>query len=199
MPGTPIVGQSPIASNGAVHLSGTGAPEGVVPAAPGSTWLQIDASNDVKGWIRWVKATGTWDTGWIAGPEADTGWRNVTCENAVWDQAFKFRIRRKDSRVVVQARLGSTSGGVWAGLLYTLPAGFRASEYMAYSPALISFYNTGEKCTVAFDTTGSLSTLGLIPTNGATAPSTSQPLYLNGETSWTTNDPWPSSLPGSAA
>ncbi len=36
MPGTPITGLSEVATNGAVHLSGTGAPEGVVTAAPGS-------------------------------------------------------------------------------------------------------------------------------------------------------------------
>jgi hypothetical protein len=45
----PVVGQSHIATNGAVHLSGTGSPEGAVTAAPGSTWLQTDATTDVKG------------------------------------------------------------------------------------------------------------------------------------------------------
>jgi hypothetical protein len=78
LPGLPVVGQSHIATNGALHLSGTGSPEGVVTAAPGSTWLQTDATTDVKGWIRWVKATGTGNTGWVAGAEADTGWRDVS-------------------------------------------------------------------------------------------------------------------------
>ena len=71
--GTPIVGPSRVAVNNAVDLSGTGTPEGVVIAAPGSTWLQTDASNDVKGWIKWMKATGTGSTGWVAGPEAGEG------------------------------------------------------------------------------------------------------------------------------
>jgi len=64
-------------ASGAVHLSGTGTPEGVITAAPGSTYLQTDSVTDVKGWIRWVKATGTGNTGWVAGAEADTGWRKI--------------------------------------------------------------------------------------------------------------------------
>ena len=68
-------------ASGAVHLSGTGAPEGVITAAPGSTWLQTDSTVDVKGWIRWVKASGTGNTGWVAGPEANTGWRKIV----TWD------------------------------------------------------------------------------------------------------------------
>ena len=51
-------------------------PEGVVTAAPGSTFPQTDSPTDVKGWIRWVKATGTGAPGGCRA-EADTGERSL--------------------------------------------------------------------------------------------------------------------------
>jgi hypothetical protein len=130
MPGLPITGQSRIATNGAVHLSGTGSPEGVVTAAPGSTWLQTDATTDVKGWIRWVKATGTGNTGWKAGPEADTGWRNVTADLLTangFAAATGMFVRRVGATVELSvAGLARGTGG--AGNFYTLPDGFKATR-----------------------------------------------------------------------
>jgi hypothetical protein len=102
-------------------------PEGVVTAAPGSTWLQTDATTDVKGWIRWVKATGTGDTGWIAGPEADTGWRNVTSviTAPAGGEINAFKMRRLTNTVQVWVKYKSTAGvAVTHTLVGAVPTGF---------------------------------------------------------------------------
>lgn len=178
---------------GAIHLTGTGSPESVISAAPGSTYLQTDSVVDVKGWIRWNKATGTGNTGWIAGPESDTGWRNVT---ASLDSTFKTNnanatvlLRRVGDRVewiLNETVAGSTSGT--ATLWTTVPSGFRPLS----SPGLAAV-----AC--------------LNPNSGLPI---SESLYINVSTmygfGWTavrhyallaysTADAWPTSLPGSAA
>lgn len=193
LPGTPVVGQSRIAVNNAVDLSGTGSPEGVVTAAPGSTWLQTDATTDVKGWIRWVKATGTGNTGWVAGPEADTGWRNVT---ASLDATFKtarptaaLYLRRVGSQC--EARyIDSGSPSSVSGLIYDMPSGFYGSSF---AKAVATMVNAS---TLAPATASMLVTYTsgqwLYAGGWGAAP------YL-GSVAWTTTQSWPTSLPGSAA
>jgi len=129
MPGVPIPGTSEIAVNNAVHLSGTGSPEGNVTAAPGSTWLQTDATTDVKGWIRWIKATGTGNTGWVAGPEADTGIRNLAAESLANSWAVSgslFKLSRVGRTVDIDATFTKASAS--SDTVYTLPAGFRPQQ-----------------------------------------------------------------------
>jgi hypothetical protein len=178
LPGTPVVGQSHIATNGALHLSGTGSPEGVVTAAPGSTWLQTDATTDVKGWIRWVKATGTGNTGWVAGAEADTGWRNVTADllTANGFAAVTGMFVRRVGATVELSVAGLARGTGGAGNFYTLPDGFkatRASYVRSYSdnPGYVYAAN-------AYISMASTSEAGV----GFT---------------FLTSDAWPSALPGS--
>ena len=184
-PGVPIPGQSHIATNNAVHLSGTGTPEGVVVAAPGSTWLQTDATTDVKGWLRWIKATGTGNTGWVAGPEADTGMRDVSASllNG-WTGSV---ITRRIGNAVTLWLVGLAAGS--DGHALTLPSGFR-DACIATMPFGVqkAGADTGVGLAVGAITWDSKVVL---PTSGAT--------NLIGEVHLTTADTWPTSLPGSAA
>lgn len=199
MPGVPIPGGSRIAVNNAVDLSGTGTPEGVVVAAPGSTWLQTDSTTDVKGWIKWVKATGTGNTGWVAGAEADTGRRNVVADiDADWAANASvgyIRLQRVGERVYFEARLDrvTASGGRGSyDAVYTVPSGFAPRN--AYNIRGLAFL--GPAGVAGF--VGDGVALGVMevwfPSGGTWAAG--DDVYFTAE--WYTNDSWPSSLPGSA-
>ena len=120
--------------------SGTGSPEGAVTGSPGQQWLQTDGV-DTKGWILWRKATGTaTNTGWIPGPEADTGWRNLageTLSNGWGVYSSTFALRRIGHQVTV---VGWFDGGVATNdAAYTLPAGFRPVSYSATALVQVGF------------------------------------------------------------
>ena len=55
-------------------FTGTGSPEGKVAAPVGTVYTDSAATN---GAIRWVKTSGTVNTGWRV-EYGDTGWRNIT-------------------------------------------------------------------------------------------------------------------------
>ena len=188
MPGVPIVGQSLIATNNAVHLSGTGTPEGVVTAAPGSTWLQTDSTTDVKGWLRWVKATGTGNTGWVAGAEADTGWRKVTLLNSWANGTDGLYIRRIGEMVYVHGRgISGASGPASAYTMYVLPTAFIPAQPLSV-PA--------SKAGTSFDGIVHVDYADIASgTSGGVASYTA----LQYEAAFPTAQAWPSSLPGSAA
>jgi hypothetical protein len=198
MPGVPITGQSHIATNGAVHLSGTGTPEGVITAAPGSTWLQTDSTTDVKGWIRWVKATGTGNTGWVAGPEADTGWRDVTADllNG-WASSSGGRlvIRRVGSRIELTGGYpGITGASKTNDVFYNPPSGFQetATTFGNYALMGHALKQNGGNTVVSGLARESTSGINMV---GAATDWTAVTVLAW----WTTPDAWPSSLPGSAA
>lgn len=179
-------------TSGASHLSGTGSPEGVVTAAPGSTWLQTDSTTDVKGWIKWVKASGTGSTGWVAGAEADTGWRNVSADvGADFSVSDKILIRRQGSRVTVQlrnvVRVTNSGNRFTPSTVYTLPTGFRHTSYVdfgaCYVQTLLGCFSTG----------GNLDLLAVRSTGTWAANDA-----LWGEGDFLTDDTWPTSLPGVA-
>jgi hypothetical protein len=199
LPGLPVVGQSSIAVNGAVHLSGTGSPEGVVTAAPGSTWLQTDATTDVKGWIRWVKATGTGNTGWVAGAEADTGLRDVSslipAAHLALNPNAKMTLRRVGPLVTATYYSGTSPTATGLQNLSdgtTIPTGFRWTRWTAnrvLSGALVD----------AASGAGTTVSLYMSSVYGIASGSQVSGTRYQGSISWTTDDAWPSSLPGSAA
>ncbi len=169
-------------ASGAVHLSGTGSPEGVVTATPGSTWLQTDATTDVKGWIRWDKATGTGNTGWQAGPEADTGWRDIA-SLLVNGWTGTLRLRRIGSTVTLDIAANAaaaTSDTFWSGLVL-----FRPND-TAYGM-------------VSSGVAAGASRLIEVTTSASTRAYNRGSGYHFGTVSWITDDAWPASLPGSAA
>jgi hypothetical protein len=175
-------------TSGASHLSGTGSPEGVVTATPGSTWLQTDATTDVKGWIRWVKATGTGNTGWVAGPEADTGVRNISYTSGLanWT-AGTLRLRRMGNIVSVRA---DGVGMAALATIYNLPTGFRASPFgEVIGTVMREGATTGNPYWMAI-------ALANVVHYGAALSGTFSASYrFYGEWVFQTADAWPSTLP----
>ncbi|MBK8168327.1 MAG: hypothetical protein IPK64_20455 [bacterium] len=198
-PGVPIPGQSRIAVNNAVDLSGTGSPEGVVTAAPGSTWLQTDATTDVKGWIRWIKATGTGNTGWQVGPEADAGWRDISSllNTGVAKSASSGAAALCRTGDVVQVHFNVTisAGSVTQLTSGALPTGFRPSSKV---PIGIVGVSTASSADASLGTTAALGYYAQASPIRLTA-SAPNPGTVTWTASWITDDAWPASLPGSAA
>lgn len=78
------------AGGGGGGLSGTGTPEGVHTATVGTIYTDTAATT---GAIRWIKASGTGNTGWKV-LYGDTGWRRVTdagVAGGVTSAVFNFR------------------------------------------------------------------------------------------------------------
>lgn len=218
--GNDAVGRLAVGSNGALlvadstqtagvrwttarRLEGTGAPEGVVTAPPGSTWLQTDSTVDVKGWIRWVKATGTGNTGWVAGPEADTGWRdvtaNVTSAGTTKYPNIKLAVRRRGDFLEYIAYTGTgTTDGAASTTVYDAPIGFRFSVLFTYRSAAGSTIQAGNgqsAAPVAIYTSGP----GIVIAQPATAGIGNQVSgYLSGNARPDAEGAWPTSLPGTA-
>ena len=200
MPGTPIPGQSRIAVNNAVDLSGTGSPEGVVTAAPGSTWLQTDSTTDVKGWIKWIKATGTGNTGWVVGPEADTGWRNVaalltadaTAKFQTWTTVHLRRVGGDVHFRMIASVDAGTAGGTSSDLTtITLPSGFRPAIYATLGT--VSHYYASKLAVLTALSSKSQPYLNPIGATWSAGGAT-----VDGFVMWPTDEAWPASLPGSA-
>lgn len=190
MPGKLISGQSNVLINNAVHLSGTGAPESVVTAAPGSTWLQTGDAVTVSGNLLWRKATGTGNTGWTPeGALADTGWRNVSAGNrgSNWT-AGTVHIRRIGNSVRMRAY--GLTGAATFGPFWTVPAGWD-KDWGFQSVHGIGRENASTGAPYWFANHGQYG--GLI-SGGAWSASHSIAPYAE----WLTSDPWPTSLPGSA-
>lgn len=181
-------------ASGAVHLSGTGSPVGVVSAAPGSTWLQVGDAATASGNLLWRKISGTGNVGWMPeGALADTGWRNVT---AAMDSTFKTNrpngalyLRRQGSLCEVRF-IESGTPTATSGLIYDMPDGFWGNGSAKATTVMLN----------ADTVVGTTASMLVTYTNGewlycagwGTVP-------YAGSLTWTTTRDWPASLPGSAA
>ena len=163
------------------YFEGTGSPEGVVTAVVGATYVDTAAT---LGAIRWVKASGSGNTGWKVDC-GDTGWRNLNtggfvngAVSASWDMA----VRRLGG--VVHLRYNATlAASVPSGsALYTMPSGFRISQGKTHVTGTASHQP-------AYDGSGSLLAFG--------AGFASTFLVLNDV--YVTDDAWPTTLPGTPA
>lgn len=159
---------------------GEGSPEGKIAAPVGSVYTDTAATNGV---IRWVKASGTGNTGWRV-EYGDTGWRNISSLlPATW--TGEVALTRAQNRVTIigtNIRPGET-GNTY---LLELPAGFRPAgtttgvgdETGAYRPLYgysYSPYNLQVRSIAAANS------------------------WVNFSITYVTNDPWPTSLPGTPA
>lgn len=169
-----------------VFLEGTGSPEGVITAPPGSTYLQTDSVTDVKGWIRWIKSTGTGNTGWIAGPEADTGWRALTPLSPSNTTISWLYIRRVGQMVAVSYRL-TISDTAWKAL-YGVLAGFKPLG--GYVSGVCPRPAGGGASDGVQWHVGADFNLNVRADNGS---------EMDGGFTYMAYDAWPSSLPGTAA
>lgn len=179
-----------LGSSGPRKMVGTGSPEGVVTAPPGSEWLQTDATNDVKGWIRWIKASGTGNTGWKAGGDSDTGSRAVTASLAnSWTASTGVWVRRVGGMVSFWARdlIGTSASST---TFFAMPSGFTPAAAGGFAWFVIP--PSGGSAGSGY---GVVQNAGNASVGGSAATYTLARFHIT----YPTDDAWPSSLPGSAA
>ena len=185
-------------ASGTIHLEGTGVPESVVSAGPGSTFMQTDAVTEY-GFLLWIKAWSTSSTGWVPSADADTGWRNVTASlinGWAMGGGGKLILRRKGDTVTLQAgyRLDGTSAS--AAGIYALPSGF---QMLAKTSTRMVGVATSSSSGSGWPTTP------LKPVYHGTTAANTVEMESPGQVAieftlrFTTADTWPTSLPGSAA
>ncbi len=165
------------------YLQGTGSPNGVVTAVVGSMYTDTAATN---GAIRWIKATGSGNTGWRV-EYGDTGWREIGSVLLNGFTATSVKIRRFGDQVSITifALNGSSSTGT---TLYTLPTGFASDSRIRQTwMARSSSDQTPNAAITYFSNTISLGTSPTLITSG------------RGTIDYLTTDTWPTTLPGTAA
>jgi len=184
---------------GVKHYNGTGSPEGVLAAPPGSRYIDTNATN---GAVEWTKTTGTSTTGWLVS-HGDTGRRYLSTPRGDY-QSGNVYLRREGNFVQLELNGCVPVAGTGYAYIFSttetvphpssgLPAGFRAAPYHttlwgyvtnnAVAPHRFSIIN-GDR--VAWVGEG-LAQGGTRPTVG-----------FNAVFTWRTPDAWPTSLPGVA-
>lgn len=184
-------------------ITGTGFPEGVVTAPVGSQYTDTAATN---GAIRWIKATGSGNTGWRV-EYGDTGWRNLvgsayagTSLAANFPTVNALQMRRVGMEVTFRFR-GDATGGALVGLnavaemAVNLPVGWRSLEY-----ATLGSGKAGQSASLV--STSALTTLSLVSAEPPISPATTSKwvaVYFAIVADYITNDTWPTILIGTAA
>lgn len=164
-------------SVGSGDLTGTGSPEGVVTAAAGTYYTDTAGTN---GAWRWQKRTGAGNTGWTV-VVGDTGWRNISSLLTNGASAPVLRIRRTAAIVELRATLLSLPA---TGVFLTLPAGFRMASGTRGNAILRS-----------------INVIADVWCADGYVLDSKQTVVNNGSINWTwtPNDPWPTTLPGTPA
>ena len=158
-------------------FTGTGSPEGKVTAPVGSVYTDSSATN---GAIRWVKTSGTGNTGWRV-EYGDTEERVysdfLSSYTSSGSGRFLSRIN-ENVRLDVVGRLLDTKGFEPGDVIGTLPAGFRPRRnYHAIIPAsnvVLNVQANGQVSVVSGSASG----------------------YITFTLSHSTREPWPATLPG---
>ena len=156
---------------------GSGSPEGKIEAPVGTVYVDSAATN---GAIRWVKTSGTGNTGWRV-DYGDTGWRNVSSLlPSAWSGIIA--VSRTQNRVtIIGTNLRPAATGTTG--LVDVPSGFRPArktngvgdEAGAYRPVFALNFSPYK----------------LEIRNIAAANS-----WVDFSITYATKDAWPSSLPG---
>ena len=160
---------------------GTGSPEGKIAAPVGSIYTDTAATN---GAIRWIKASGTGNTGWKV-EYGDTGVRNITSLIDGDPGAGTARIQRIGNTVMLSLFNIPTPGdGSFLRIDNFIPEGFRSAFAWQY---------LGVGKPVGMDASGPLR----IGTDGNLiiyrTPSEER---VNGTITYISDTPWPTTLPG---
>ena len=167
--------------------SGTGSPEGKVAASVGAVYVD-EAST--SGAIRWIKTTGTGLTGWKV-ERGDTGWRLIPNRNPEPEQTGQIFIRRIGDRCSIRV-VDFTMPGNYAAHMASIPQGFRNAE--EFYGLLVDSSAQSTNSVVGSYTLNQFSWARNI--NGGTErPGHPQ----SGEMDYLTDDPWPTTLPGTPA
>lgn len=162
------------------ELRGTGSPQGVIAAPPGTYYT--DAAGTTGAW-RWIKASGTGTTGWVV-LYGDTGWRNVT---ALSPRTFQnLMIKRSGQRVsMLMAITATTTTGF---VFESVPAGFLALNSMQHLP-----------CVAYVETAPTVVAIARIASAARPYIQMMNPQSAWALFEWDTADQWPAILPGTPA
>lgn len=177
-----------ITINGSSFLTGTGFPNGVVAAPVGSIYVD---KNLTCGAALWAKKTGNGNTGWEVSA-GDTGWRNVTSlliNGWVGFFAKSVYIRRVNSDVRLNID-GAKADSATAQVLIKVPLGFMSSGKGGNVRFLLHSINTNPTQIYRGYISGRD-----VNINGVVK----QRLDIFGGLRFTTDDPWPTELPGEAS
>lgn len=190
-----------VAAHGARHATryfeGIGSPEGVVQAAVGARYIDTAATN---GAIEWIKASGATSAGWKV-VYGDTGTRNVSGlvnTSIVTVITSQFILRRRGSRVLLQANDFTV---VNSSNFLTLPVGFRPAfnygHWRPLAPAGNSSANAADvmhaQITPSYDASPYAMSMWKVNRVAISAATRS-----NISIDFETDDPWPTTLPGTA-
>lgn len=171
---------------------GVGSPEGKVAAPVGSIYTDTEATN---GAIRWIKTSGTGNTGWSV-EYGDTGWRRLEPVGQYFTGEGDVLLRRRGSSVTIRFEsVGVDAQG--SALLYLtepsyIPVGFRCSYsdrpsfWVSNSNANPNYLLTiAQGSRIRYQTS----------TSPASHPGTGYQA-MRGQGTWVTDESWPSTLPG---
>ena len=122
----------PLPENVGHEIRGTGSPEGRITAEIGTTYVDVNVTNDV---FKWIKESGNGNTGWrvLIG---DTGWRTLNTVSKLGNSFVKIR-RIND---VVTYQFGGLQWG-WFGIVRRNGAGYRLQESDGERNVLIIAYH----------------------------------------------------------
>ncbi|MBS1674372.1 MAG: hypothetical protein JSS74_10450 [Actinobacteria bacterium] len=177
-------------SGGGGDLTGTGSPQGVVTASPGTYYT--DTTGACGAW-RWLKVSGTGTAGWIV-VTGDTGRRMIVGGlNANWSSfEGKYSLRRIGDAVWMG--LPGLAGNASAvNPAFIIPSGFRPGG--AFGAQFTGYNDAGSGVQTVWDIDIRGGTYGVRAANST---------FITVGTGWTnwsweTSDPWPSTLPGTPA
>jgi hypothetical protein len=169
-------------------------PNGLVIGNPGDTYTDTAGTN---GAWKWRKASGTGNTGWVV-VDGDTGWRSIpvsdiTNWHANYGNGFPVKVRRVNELFMVRFEsMNATTGGPMNNVrILTLPPSVTNMAPFIFSNRG-SLYGMGGR---ASNVMGNfVNTLSDINVTGFYADHTSA-ATLTGPCF----DPWPTTLPGTAA
>ena len=167
-----------------ISFTGTGSPEGKVAAPVGSVYTDSAATN---GAIRWVKSSGTGNTGWRV-EYGDTGIRNITSLIEGDQGTGRARIQRIGNTVMLALNNIPTPGdGTYMILPNFIPAGFRSA---------FNWQHLGVGKAAGIDAAGPVR----VGMNGDLyIYRTSSETRINGTVTYISDTPWPTTLPGTPA
>ncbi len=169
------------------HTEGTGSPQSVVTAPVGSTYIDTAATT---GAIKWLKASGTGNTGWVV-QHGDTGRRDIaSLANSIGTLTLSSLVlRRIGSLVSLEVSWADSQTNPNSVALVTLPAEFRPSGPHYFTTPYDSSSSTAVRNLRVSAVSGTVYYGGATNASGFVANMT-----------WATSSTaWPSSLPGSAA
>ena len=163
--------------------TGTGAPEGKVAAPVGAIYTDSAATN---GAIRWIKTSGTSNTGWRV-EYGDTGQRVITHNGA----GGTLRIRRVGNTVTVGLNEITLAKGTAAFILFAVPPGFQPADRIS----LVTHHPKWEDIPSVWGSYNGLPSnfSWLRKMDGSLDRPT---IATSGTVTFLTDNPWPTSLPG---